>query len=268
MDYDGTLSANGTVDHDLIKLIQSARSKGIKVVIASGRPLDRLPVDLVRAADAVCCEGGGVISVGNTVQVIADERWLRFLDALERSNIPHARGKVAVLVDAPHLEPTLSLAREVGAPFRTELYKDYFFILPETVSKLAAVQRLLQLLDVDGNALVVGDELNDLELMKWARWSAAVKNAREEVKAVATVVLDRDDGEGVKDCIAAIIESQTGTNGLAGKAANPRRANEAFTPHLSGNGIPRGFLKSFLRNANRLQNKTQRRPKKHLGFRG
>lgn len=77
---------------------------------------------------------------------------------------------------------------------------DYLEIVSPGVSKGEALRRLAEHLEIPIDATVaVGDSLNDREMLEAAGLGVAVANAREELKAVADVVLNRTAAEGAME---------------------------------------------------------------------
>lgn len=75
-------------------------------------------------------------------------------------------------------------------------------VLPFGTSKADALQWLTEELGVDRNeVLAVGDERNDLEMLRWAGIGVAMGNAHPEVKAVADWVSESVEADG---CAVAI----------------------------------------------------------------
>ena len=64
------------------------------------------------------------------------------------------------------------------------------------MSKASAVLQLKELLKAD-YVVAFGDGKNDIELFEIADESYAVKNAVEELKAIATGIIDSNDSDGV-----------------------------------------------------------------------
>ena len=77
-------------------------------------------------------------------------------------------------------------------------------------SKRAAFESLLGALGLTGKeSCYIGDDLNDIPVMRMAGVSVAVANARPEGKRVATVVTEARGGEGaIREIAAAIIRAQ------------------------------------------------------------
>ena len=53
--------------------------------------------------------------------------------------------------------------------------------------------------------MAMGDGENDIEMLKFAGWGVAMKNAREDVKKVANVVTTSNNEDGVAKAIEKYI---------------------------------------------------------------
>lgn len=79
----------------------------------------------------------------------------------------------------------------------------YLEIVSPGISKGEALRRLAEHLEIPIESTVaVGDSLNDREMLQAAGLGVAVANAREELKAVADVVLDRSADDGAIEELA------------------------------------------------------------------
>jgi hydroxymethylpyrimidine pyrophosphatase-like HAD family hydrolase len=86
-------------------------------------------------------------------------------------------------------------------------------LAPDGVSKASALEQIRQVLDVDpGRTVAVGDGRNDLEMLRWAKRSAAMGQAPDEVKAAAGEVT----GTVAEDGLAEVLESLVEATRIAG----------------------------------------------------
>ena len=69
-------------------------------------------------------------------------------------------------------------------------------IMPKTASKANAIRQLKALLGCE-RVVVFGDARNDMDMFETADVSCAVENAVDELKAIATHVIDANDEDGV-----------------------------------------------------------------------
>ncbi len=78
-------------------------------------------------------------------------------------------------------------------------------ITPEGVSKAAALEGIRRRLGVEPAATVaVGDQRNDLEMLRWAARGVAMGNAPDEVKAAADEVTGHVDDHGLVDVLRSL----------------------------------------------------------------
>ncbi|MBR7744238.1 HAD family phosphatase [Phycicoccus sp. BSK3Z-2] len=79
-------------------------------------------------------------------------------------------------------------------------------ITPEGVSKGAALETVRRRLGVEPSATVaVGDQRNDLEMLRWAARGVAMGNAPDEVKAVADETTDHVDDHGLAPVLRSLL---------------------------------------------------------------
>lgn len=79
-------------------------------------------------------------------------------------------------------------------------------INPEGVSKASGLEPLRQLLGVEPAAtLAIGDQRNDVEMLRWAGRGVAMGNAPDEVKAVADEVTGTVDDDGLVPVLRSIL---------------------------------------------------------------
>ncbi|WP_449461696.1 HAD family hydrolase [Tardisphaera miroshnichenkoae] len=209
MDYDGTLSNGDGIDDELAALMQQLRLKGVRVIVATGRPKNSLPdlEKLVKSADALVLEEGGVILTQDKEALKTNDAWQAYVNSLPEG-LTYAKGNVLIITDDSSLDALLSKAKEMKAEYELQPYKSWYFLTPKGVSKLSSVMEVINGINESGPTLFVGDELNDLELVRWADCSVAVRNASEKVKSECDLVLDEDDGKGVKKLLRSIISGR------------------------------------------------------------
>lgn len=113
--------------------------------------------------------------------------------------LPEGSPKLLIIDDpaeiTKHLTRLIELAegRFVAIPSKPH----YIEILDPGVSKGDALMRLTEHLGIPiSETIAVGDSLNDQEMLQAAGLGIAVANARDELKEIADVVLDRSAAEG------------------------------------------------------------------------
>ena len=81
-------------------------------------------------------------------------------------------------------------------------FTSWLDINPEGVSKGSALEIVRRRLHVEpGHTVAVGDQRNDLEMLRWAARGVAMGNAPDEVKAVADEVTGHVDDDGLADVL-------------------------------------------------------------------
>lgn len=82
--------------------------------------------------------------------------------------------------------------------------KNWFEIFPKGVSKFSGIEKLCELLNIKNDEIAaVGDQENDIDMIKNAGFGVAVKNAVAKVKEAADLVLDKTNDE---DAVSFLIE--------------------------------------------------------------
>jgi hypothetical protein len=187
---------------------------GARVVTAdSGTVLFErlLPVELLREVTAYAREHGLVVQgyEGNRFLVEAQNprsdayakdtaMEYRVVDRIP-DELPGGSAKLLFIDDHEVLarhKPELE-RRAAGRWTLTFSKPHYLELLSPGVNKGEALRRLAERLEIPiSETLAVGDSLNDREMLEAAGLGVAVANAREELKAVADVVLERTAGDG------------------------------------------------------------------------
>ncbi len=103
------------------------------------------------------------------------------------------------------LKPVYDKIKEIkGAHcmFYRDTYTDCWFleIISDTVSKATGAKQIKDMLGID-KIVAFGDNLNDIELFKFADESYAVSNAQDKLKQVATGVIGSNDEDAVAEFI-------------------------------------------------------------------
>jgi hydroxymethylpyrimidine pyrophosphatase-like HAD family hydrolase len=79
-------------------------------------------------------------------------------------------------------------------------------IAPVGVSKWSGVAAVAASLGIGADAIcAVGDDVNDLPMVQAAGLGIAMGNAREELQAVADLVVGTHDGSGMADVIDLVL---------------------------------------------------------------
>ena len=230
LDYDGTIALNDTVDGAVRDAIAALRTRGVTVLLATGRILD----DLRRAAgdlhfvDAVIAENGAVLHFpesGHTSS-LAPPVPPAFLDELSRRGITCRAGQSLVDAAAPDAMQLLDVIRQLELPLVLIFNKGRVMTMPQGVSKGTGLHAALDTLRLSArNTLAIGDAENDHELLRLAEVGAAVPWASPALRAAADLVLP---GEGIGALVTAFRELAR-TGALPSAASTRRRLLLGYT---------------------------------------
>lgn len=85
-------------------------------------------------------------------------------------------------------------------------YDAWLDINPEGVTKGSALEQVRRLLHVEpAHTVAVGDQRNDLEMLRWAARGVAMGNAPEEVRMVADEVTGRVEDDGLVAVLRSLV---------------------------------------------------------------
>lgn len=121
--------------------------------------------------------------------------------------LPRDPMKILIVGARPDLERVVSRIRTIPMPINTVFSEEtYLEILPAGSSKGAALEFVAAHLGIPlADVVAVGDNLNDLEMLRTAGLGVAMGNAPEALKAAAAVVTRTNDEEGLRDVIEQFI---------------------------------------------------------------
>ncbi len=202
-DYDRTLACESDgfrVRKEVVEVVNEFSKRAV-FIVASGREeraIKALAPDL--SPTAWVLENGAKIILGEEVHLLKtpdwDSRRETIVRILEREKIYYSMGDVIVYVNGvvsqkPMLE---KLLRDLGD---LEWNRQDLMILPRGVNKGSGVKKALEMLGFKGKVYAIGDSENDVKLFEIADVRVAVKNAIDQIKAMADIVLDEPNGRGV-----------------------------------------------------------------------
>ncbi|MEX2444650.1 MAG: Cof-type HAD-IIB family hydrolase [Alkalispirochaeta sp.] len=113
--------------------------------------------------------------------------------------LPSGSAKLLVIGDHEELTEHRQALIEIGGGRLDVTFSKptYLEVVPVGISKGSALAALAEHLSIPiAETVAVGDSLNDVEMIRAAGLGVAVANARDELKAVADVVLERSAEEG------------------------------------------------------------------------
>ncbi len=202
LDYDGTIARDDRLDPSVREAIADARTRGVAVLIVTGRILAELRrvVGELHFVDGVIAENGAVLHFpesGHT-SVLAPPVPRSFVDELSRRGIPFRAGETLVDAAAEDAPRILEVIRALELPLVLIFNKTRVMVLPQGVSKGTGLQQALGTLRLSArNTLAIGDAENDHELLRLAEVGVAVPWGSASLREAADHTLTGGDPTAV-----------------------------------------------------------------------
>jgi hypothetical protein len=146
LDYDGTIARDGALDPEVRSAIAEVRSRGIAVVIVTGRILEELRqvTGGLGFVDAVVAENGAVLDFpGGNSRLIGHPVQPIFLEELRRRGIEFKAGQCVVETDATWAPQVLAVIRELELPLTLVFNRGRLMMLPQSTGKGAGLREAL-----------------------------------------------------------------------------------------------------------------------------
>jgi hydroxymethylpyrimidine pyrophosphatase-like HAD family hydrolase len=212
LDYDGTIAIEGELVPQVSRAIALARSRGIVVLLVTGRILDelhRVAGDL-HFVDGVIAENGAIVHFPNSgyTAVLAPGVPTAFIDELVRRGVPFQVGRCLVDGDSADAPRLLDAIRSMELPLVLVFNRTRVMTMPQGISKATGLHAALDILRLSArNTLAIGDAENDHELLRLAELGAAVEWGSETLKGAADAVVAGSDPSAVAPYIRGLAES-------------------------------------------------------------
>jgi hydroxymethylpyrimidine pyrophosphatase-like HAD family hydrolase len=194
LDYDGTIAEGDRLDPSVRDAIADARTRGIIVLLVTGRILSelrRVAGDL-HFVDAVVAENGAVLHFPDSghTSTLSPLVPAAFLAELRARGIEVTPGHSLVDGAAADASRVLDVIRTLELPLVLVFNKGRVMALPQGVSKATGLHTALDTLRLSArNTVAVGDAENDHALLQLAEVGAAVEWGSVALKAVADVTI-------------------------------------------------------------------------------
>lgn len=221
LDYDGTIARGDVLDPTVRAAIADARTRGLTVLLVTGRILDALRhvAGDLHFVDGVVAENGAVVHFPDSGYTTALAPLVPdgFVAEVRRRGIPFGRGRCLVDADASDAPRLLDVIRALELPLVLAFNGGRVMVLPQGVSKATGLHVALETLRLSArNTIAIGDAENDHELLRLAEVGVAVEWGSAALRAAADVVLE---GSG-PPAVASYIRSLTDV----GRLPHPLRA--------------------------------------------
>ncbi len=113
-------------------------------------------------------------------------------------------------------------AQEVGRVTLTRSGRDNLEIMTEGVDKATGIMELADLKGIRREEIMaVGDEMNDLPMIRWAGWGVAMGNGADRVKEEADLVTASNEEGGVAKAVRFLLGRAAGLPDAAGCPEGP-----------------------------------------------
>ncbi len=212
LDYDGTIARGDTLDNSVRDAIATARTRGIVVLLVTGRILDelrRVAGDL-HFVDGVIAENGGVVHFPDSdhTSMLAPPIPEHFVAELRRRAVPFHAGQTLVDADAREAPRVLEVIRALELPLVLVFNAGRVMTMSQGVSKATGLHTTLDTLRLSArNMVAIGDAENDHELLRLAEVGVAVAWGSAALRSTADVVLAGVGPPAVADYVHALAKT-------------------------------------------------------------
>jgi hydroxymethylpyrimidine pyrophosphatase-like HAD family hydrolase len=210
LDYDGTVARGDALDPSVRDAIADARTRGIVVLLVTGRILSelrRVAGDL-HFVDGVIAENGAVIHFPDSgrTSTLAPAVPENFVTELRRRGVPFVAGQCLIDADANEGARLLEVIRTLELPLVLIFNRGRVMTAPQGVSKATGLHVALETLRLSArNTVAVGDAENDHELLRLAEVGVAVAWGSTALQATADVVVDGSGPAAVGDYMRTLV---------------------------------------------------------------
>ena len=194
LDYDGTIARGDVLDQSVRESIAAARTRGIVVLLITGRILDELRrvAGALHFVDGVVAENGAVIHFPDSgrTSTVAPAVPEGFLAELRRRGVPFTAGQCLVDANANEAPRLLDVIRTLELPLVLIFNRGRVMTSAQGVSKATGLHVMLETLRLSArNTVAIGDAENDHELLRLAEVGLAVEWGSKALQAAADLIL-------------------------------------------------------------------------------
>jgi len=201
LDYDGTIARDGQMDPEVRSAIGEVRSRGVAVILVTGRVLSdlRRVAGTLDFADAIVAENGAVVRfLDGGSRLLGQPATLVFLEELRRRGINFSVGQCVVESEATAGVQILEVIHELELPLVLMFNRGRLMVLPQAISKGTGLREALMMLRLSPhNAIAIGDAENDHDLLATCEFGVAVGWGSKALQTTADEVLPGDGPSAV-----------------------------------------------------------------------
>jgi hydroxymethylpyrimidine pyrophosphatase-like HAD family hydrolase len=223
LDYDGTIAREGKTHSTIVDAIREARSRGITVILVTGRILAdlRRMFDTQDLFDVIVAENGAAIQYSTgRIRLLGGPAPQPFLDELRRLEVEFELGDCVVGADAVETPKIIAAIRKLQSSLILAFNHDRVIVLPQGITKATGLREALKSLRLSlHNCIGIGDAENDYALLDACEIGVAVGWGSSSLHTIADEIL-----EGLwPDAIANYIRGVTRQTKLPPKRVDSQR---------------------------------------------
>jgi phosphoglycolate phosphatase (TIGR01487 family) len=215
-DIDGTITdEHGRLDLQAAEAIRNLESRGVTVVLVSGRPLpfvESLALYL-GTSGPVIAENGAVVKNKNHILLLGDPQPAKNALSLLQEEFPvelddDNRYRLVDITFKKSIDPRLiqRFIKERQLPVTLLVTNVMLHLVDYKVSKGRTILEVLKNRGVDPREIAVcGDSYNDLPMFEIGAMNLAVANTEEPLKQKADYISQMPYGEGFAELVARIL---------------------------------------------------------------
>ncbi|AWR96560.1 phosphoglycolate phosphatase [Acidianus sulfidivorans JP7] len=199
-DYDRTLASeknNFVISKEVAEKVNEFAKKYYFVVV-TGR--EKRFINILASSlkpNAWILENGSFILMNDKEYYLVDDDWFSIRDTiakkLDNMGIQYSIGKVII-----YLDNAIKLRNKISIENASiEWNRNDAMIMPTYVNKGYGLRKLIEIINFKGKTIGIGDSENDISLFKSVDFKVAVGNALEEIKEIADLVLEEENGNAV-----------------------------------------------------------------------
>lgn len=208
LDYDGTIARDGRAHPAVVTSIREARSRGLTVVLVTGRRLPELRRALAEddLFDAIVAENGAVLAFSNgRTRVLGQPPSRELLGDLCARQIECAFGECVIEADAGAAPQILDAIRKLELPLMLAFNRSRVMVLPQGINKATGLREALNTMRLSlHNCIAIGDAENDCVLLEACEIGVAVGWGSPALQKLADHVLPGDGPEALAGYIREV----------------------------------------------------------------
>ncbi len=212
-DLDGTLTTDGTLDPEMWETIRRARTSAMAFIMVTGRILDRFVTEgpFAELCEAIVAENGAVVYFPRRDALILPFGRLEssLLQKMENLGVTFDRGLAIAAAKASESSRIHKLMHDNRIGAGIEYNRNHVMILPPGASKGTGLLHALRELGYSPrNVVACGNAENDRSMFNVAELAVAVANAQPQIADNVDVVLEEENGNGVRQLVETLMDGQ------------------------------------------------------------